>query len=124
MPPVMSRHTFRITVRGFFDALTAPQRAVLLAEADEHDILRGSYTDEGHLTYDLSAREAFMFRFMRTSEDDNDPTDAAQVADLAETAAATWLTDHGYGFKHLRSRAVDVADAPLSKRQRRAATRG
>jgi hypothetical protein len=28
----MSAHTFRITVRGFFDGLTAAQRAELLAE--------------------------------------------------------------------------------------------
>jgi len=115
----VSTHTFRI--RGFFDALTEPQRAELLAEADEHHILRASYMVEGHLTYDLSAREAFMFRFMEAGEDAVDITDAVE---RAETAAVTWLTDRGYGFKNLRSQAVDVADAPLSKRQRRAATRG
>ena len=121
MSLVVSTHTFRITVRGFFDALTEPQRTELLAEADEHDILRASDTAEGHLTYDLSAREAFMFRFLEASEHGLDMTDAAE---RAETAAVTWLTDRGYGFKNLRSQAVDVADAPLSKRQRRAATRG
>ena len=30
----MTTHTFRITVRGFFDALTQAQRSELLAEAD------------------------------------------------------------------------------------------
>jgi len=30
----MSTHTFRITVRGFFDALTEAQRSALLEEAD------------------------------------------------------------------------------------------
>jgi hypothetical protein len=124
MSLVMSTPTFRVTVRGFFDALTEPQRAALLAEADEHDILRASYTVEGHLTYDLSTRDAFIFRFLKASAHGNDMTDALQAADQAETAAATWLTHRGYGFKNLRSHAVDLADAPLSKRQRRAATRG
>jgi hypothetical protein len=121
MSLVVSTHTFRITVRGFFDALTEPQRAELLAEAEEHDILRASYTVEGHLTYDLSARDAFTFRFLEGSEP---PADMTTAAKRAETAAVTWLTGRGYGFKNLRTQAADVADAPLSKRQRRAATRG
>jgi hypothetical protein len=47
---LVTTHTFRITVRGFFDALTEAQRSDLLAEADQHDILRASYTPEGHLS--------------------------------------------------------------------------
>ena len=58
MVSLLSTHTFRITVRGFFDALTQAQRSELLAEADRHDILRAAYTPEGNLSYDLSAREA------------------------------------------------------------------
>jgi hypothetical protein len=111
-------HTFRITVRGFFDALTEAQRRELIAAADQHDILRASYTPEGHLSYDLSAREAFTFRFLETGEEASDVIDATE---RAETAATTWLTDRGYGFKSLRSQAVDLALAPLSKRQRQAA---
>jgi hypothetical protein len=34
----VTAHTFRITVRGFFNALTQAQRSELLAEADERDI--------------------------------------------------------------------------------------
>lgn len=117
----MSTHTFRITVRGSFDAFTVAQRRELLAEAGQHDILGASYTAEGHLSFDLSARQAFVFRFLDSGEDDVRVIDATE---RAEAAAVTWLADRGYGFKNLRSQAIDLADAPLSKRQRRAATRG
>jgi hypothetical protein len=117
----MTAHTFRITVRGFFDALTHAQRSELLAEADQHDILRTAHTPDGHLSYDLSAREAFAFRFLKTGQEEADVTAATE---WAENAAATWLSDRGYGFKNLRSQAVDLATAPLSKRQRQGAMRG
>ena len=117
----MSTHTFRITVRGFFDALTQAQRSELLAEADQHDILRTAHTPTGHLSYDLSAREEFAFRFLDTGEEEDDVTAATR---RAETVAATWLDDRGYEFKNLRSQAVDLATAPLSKPQRQAAVRG
>jgi len=39
----MTTHTFRITVRGFFDALTQAQRSELLAEADQHDVFQTAY---------------------------------------------------------------------------------
>jgi hypothetical protein len=116
----VSTQTFRITVRGFFDALTDAQRSELLAEADEHDILRTAHTADGHLSYDLSAREAFAFRFLTSGEE----VHASDATEQAETAAATWLTERGYGFKNLRSHAVDLTSAPLSKRQRQAAARG
>jgi len=64
----MTTHTFRITVRGFFDALTQAQRSELLAEADQHDVVQTAYTPAGHLSYDLSAREAFAFRFLDTGQ--------------------------------------------------------
>jgi hypothetical protein len=117
----VSTHTVRITVRGFFDALTDPQRSELLAEADQHDILRTSHTAEGHLSYDLSARDAFTFRFLKSAQDE---AHVSEATEQAEAAAATWLTEHGYGFKNLRSHTVDLAYAPLSKRQRQAASRG
>lgn len=117
----MTTHRLRITVRGFFDALSAAQRRELLTEADKHDILRASYTPEGHLSYDLSAREAFAFRFLESGEEGADLLDAIM---RAEAAASMWLADRGYGFKNLHSHAVDLTLAPLSKRQRRAAAGG
>ena len=121
MALLVTAHTFRITLRGFFDTLSDAQRSELLAAADQHDILRATYTPEGHLSYDLSARDAFTFRFLESDEEEADVTDATA---RAESATATWLTDRGYGFKNLRSQAVDLALAPRGKRQRRAAADG
>ncbi|SED87237.1 hypothetical protein SAMN05216532_6054 [Streptomyces sp. 2231.1] len=114
----MSTRTFRVTVRGVFDGLTEAQRASLLADAARHDVLKAAFTAEGHLTYDIAARPAFTFRFSDTGEEEEDILEATE---RAEEAVRTWLTDRGYGFKNLRSTAEDLSQAPLSKRQRRAA---
>ncbi|MEU5706343.1 DUF6204 family protein [Streptomyces flaveolus] len=114
----MSTRTFRITVRGAFDALTDAQRAALLADAAEHDVLRAAFTPEGTLTYDVAARPAFVFRFSATGEKEEDILEATE---RAEATAKSWLTARGYGFKHLRTTAEDLSQAPLGKRQRRAA---
>ncbi|MET8803264.1 DUF6204 family protein [Streptomyces sp. NPDC004546] len=114
----MSTRTFRITVRGAFDGLTDTQRAALLAEAAEHDVLRAAFTPEGNLTYDIAARPAFVFRFSDTGEEEEDVLEATE---RAEEAAKAWLTERGYGFKNLRSTAEDLSQAPMGKRQRRAA---
>ncbi|MFJ3930051.1 MULTISPECIES: DUF6204 family protein [unclassified Streptomyces] len=116
----MSTRTFRITVRGVFDGLSADQRAELVARAEEHDVLRAAFTPEGHLSYDLAARAAFTFRFRDTGEEEEDIVTATE---RAEEAARAWLTGRGYGFKNLRSSAEDLSLAPLGKRQRREATR-
>ncbi|MFI9253657.1 DUF6204 family protein [Streptomyces sp. NPDC053069] len=114
----MSTRTFRITVRGVFDGLTDAQRAALLADAAEHDVLRAAFTPEGSLTYDIAARPAFVFRFSDTGEEEEDVLEATE---RAEEAAKAWLTERGYGFKNLRSTAEDLSQAPMGKRQRRAA---
>ncbi|WP_327308765.1 DUF6204 family protein [Streptomyces sp. NBC_01298] len=117
----MSTRTFRITVRGAFDGLTEEQRATLLADAARHDILTAEFTPEGHLTYDVAARPSFTFRFLAEGEAEEDILDATAQAELT---AESWLTEHGYGFKRMRSQAQDLTLAPLSKRQRQAAARG
>lgn len=114
----MSTRSFRITVRGVFDALTAEQRAALLADAAAHDILHAGFTEDGHLSYEIAARSAFTFRFAATGETE---ADLGPAAARAEAAAADWLTTRGYGFKNLRAKAEDLSLAPLGKRQRRAA---
>ncbi|MFJ8792144.1 DUF6204 family protein [Streptomyces sp. NPDC102462] len=114
----MSTRTFRITVRGVFDSLSAEQRSELLAHAAEHDVLRAAFTPEGHLSYDLAARSAFTFRFLDSGEEEEDILEASE---RAEEAAKAWLTERGYGYKNLRSQAEDLSQAPLGKRQRRAA---
>ncbi|MGW5094668.1 DUF6204 family protein [Streptomyces nodosus] len=114
----MSTRTFRITVRGVFDGLSSDQRAELLARAAEHDVLRAAFPPEGHLSYDVAARPAFTFRFLDSGEEEEDILEASE---RAEEAAKAWLTERGLGYKNLRSQAEDLSQAPLGKRQRRAA---
>ena len=117
----MTTRTFRITVRGVFEGLSAAQRDALLAEAAEHDVLRAAFTAEGHLSYDLAARPAFTFRFLDEGEAEEDILEAA---DRAQAAAVGWLTGRGYGFTRLRVSTEDLSQAPLGKRRRQAAARG
>ncbi|GAA2815725.1 hypothetical protein GCM10010441_45390 [Kitasatospora paracochleata] len=117
----MTQRTFRILVRGSFDALTEEQRAGLLAEAAEHDVLSAAFTAVGHLSYDLAARPFFAFRFLEHGEAEED---IAAATVRAETAAELWLTDRGYGYKNLKSTAEDLSLAPLGARQRRARNAG
>ncbi|MET7288806.1 DUF6204 family protein [Streptomyces sp. NPDC005573] len=112
----MSTRTFRITVRGAFTGLTDAQRAELLAEAAEHDMLHAAFRPEGHLSYDIAARPAFTFRFSATGEEEEDILEATEQA---EESARAWLTGRGYDFKNLRSTAEDLSQAPLGKRRRR-----
>lgn len=112
----MTTRTFRITVRGAFTGLSDEQRAELLAEAAEHDILQAAYTREGHLSYDLAARPAFTFRFQESGEDEED---ILLATERAEDAAGAWLDRRGYGYKNLKSQAEDLSQAPLGKRQKR-----
>ncbi|MBR7836742.1 hypothetical protein KDL01_25905 [Actinospica durhamensis] len=116
----MSTRIFRITVRGAFTGLAPEQRAALLAEAAEHDVLSAAFTPEGHLSYDIAARPAFTFRFQDSGEDE---ADLQRAAERAETAARAWLDGRGYGYKDLRSSAEDLSQAPLSKHQKREARR-
>ncbi|MFE8988381.1 DUF6204 family protein [Streptomyces collinus] len=116
----MSTRTFRVTVRGVFDGLSADQRAGLLARAAEHDVLRAAFTPEGSLTYDVAVRPAFTFRFLDSGEAEEDILEATE---RAEESARAWLEQRGYGYKNLRSTAEDLSRAPLGKRQRREAAR-
>ncbi|AUG78405.1 hypothetical protein CFP65_3616 [Kitasatospora sp. MMS16-BH015] len=113
----MTDRTFRVTVRGSFDGLTPEQRAELLAEAAEHDVLHAAFTPEGHLSYDLAARPFFTFRFLEHGEAEEDIVAATM---RAQTAAELWLTDRGYGYKQLKCQAEDLSLAALGKRQRQA----
>jgi len=116
----MSTRTVRVTVRGSFDQLSAGQRAELLAEAAEHDVMDARYTPEGHLSYDVAARPFFTFRFR-----DEVPraADIPAATARAEAAAVAWLTGRGLGYKQLSSQTVDLSEVPLGKRGRREAAR-
>lgn len=113
----MSTRIVRVTVRGAFDGLSAEQRAELIAKQPEHDFLNTTYTPEGHLSYELTARPFFTFRFLAAAEQEKDVPVAAA---LAEEAAAAWLDERGYGYKGLTSNAVDMSEVPLGARGKRA----
>jgi hypothetical protein len=60
----------------------------------------------------------FTFRYLLSVEDEADiPSATAQ----AELSTEEWLTSRGYGFKGLNSTTVDMSQAPIGARQRRAA---
>ncbi|GAA1263217.1 DUF6204 family protein [Kitasatospora nipponensis] len=117
----MTDRIFRVTVRGAFDGLTEEQRATLLAEAGQHDVLHAAFTAEGHLSYDLAARPFFTFRFLESGQAEEDIVAATA---RAQAAAEAWLAEHGYGHKNLRAQAEDLSQAALAKRQRRALAAG
>ena len=117
----MSERTFRVMVRGSFDALTDDQRAALLAEAAEHDVLNAAFTAEGRLTYDLAMRPFFTFRYLEHGEREEDIVAAGE---RAQAKAEQWLVEHGYGYKRLKVSAEDMALMPLAKRQRKAQAAG
>ena len=105
----MATHIHRVIVRGFFDGLDDEQRARLLAEQPDHDILRSAFSREGSLTYEPNL-SAFSFRYeVRTTDEDGDEHHASAIEiGLAEAEAA--LAELGVGAKHLRATAADMAD--------------
>jgi hypothetical protein len=117
---------FRVTVRGQFDQLGDAQRAALLAAAGDHDALSAAFTTDGTLTYDLAARPFFAFRYLvELPAFDADEADDARglAAAEGEALARAWLATRGFGYKHLRAVAEDVADLPLGARGRRESRR-
>jgi hypothetical protein len=113
----MSVRALRITVRGSFRDLTEDQRADLKARAAEHDLLRASFTTEGHLAYDVDARPFFTYRLLSEARTDQD---VAQAVTRAEAAARAALDQRGLGYQLRSTQVQDLSQAPMSKRQRRA----
>ncbi|NHC46872.1 DUF6204 family protein [Motilibacter aurantiacus] len=117
----MSTRDFRIKIRGSFEALTAEQRAALLAQAGRHDVLSARFTPEGHMSYDVAARPFFTFRFAAAGEAEEDVLEAAE---RAEAACRAWLDERGLAYTLNDTVAEDLSQAPLAKRQRQAQRSG
>ena len=111
----MSLRTLRITVRGSFRDLTDDQRAELRARAAEHDVLRASFTAEGHLAYDVDVRPFFTYRFLCSAETDED---VARAVAGAEAAAHAALDQRGLRHQLRSTQVQDLSRAPLSKKRR------
>ncbi|WP_306213896.1 DUF6204 family protein [Actinoplanes sp. RD1] len=112
----MSSRTIRVTVKGAFDALTAGQRAALLADADQHQVTDAAFTTEGTITYDIAARPFFTFRYAATAASEED---IPAVTAAASAAAVTWLETRGYAYKNLSTQTTDLSQVPLGPRGRR-----
>jgi hypothetical protein len=109
----MAPRTYRVTVRGRFDALDDATRARLRAEAAEHDLLVVRFTDEGTLTYDQRL-DAFQHRVVVRVDEGAGEEDVARTA--GELAAVEYLEAAGLGYGRLRSTATCVDDVKVRRR--------
>ncbi|MFE2478249.1 DUF6204 family protein [Streptomyces sp. NPDC059389] len=110
----MSDRTYRVIVRGVFADLDDTLRAGLLAAADEHDILRAAFTDDGTLIYDRELR-AFSFRCVVRQAADLD--DGAAGGAGCDRAAAV-LAERGIGHGVLRAQVTSVDDMKIRRPRR------
>jgi hypothetical protein len=109
----MAQRTYRVTVRGRFDAVDDLTRARLASEAPEHDVLVARFTDEGTLTYD-SRLDAFQHRVVVRVDEGADEEDVALTA--GELAAMEYLAAAGLGHGRLRCTATCVDDVKVRRR--------
>lgn len=98
----MSR-TYRITVRGRFENLTAAQRDQLHAEQDEHGMFAARFTPEGTFLY-APELVGYQFRYLLNVEEGS-PEDA----DLAAQLEAEDLAEAGIRERGFEGRIVDIS---------------
>ncbi|TJZ54429.1 hypothetical protein FCH28_14990 [Streptomyces piniterrae] len=109
-----TQHTYRVIVRGKWDALTAESRAKLLAEVNDHGLSQLRFTPEGSLAYD-AALQSFTYRYVIVS----DASDGEEMAAaLAEDRAETALKAAGLGYRELRSSATDMDTMKINRKGR------
>ncbi|WNM33544.1 DUF6204 family protein [Streptomyces sp. Li-HN-5-11] len=107
------QHTYRVIVRGTWDALTDEARARLLAEADEHGMTSMRFTEAGSLSYEPSPLKHFSMRYVVVS----DAADGEEMAAaVAEDRAQTALRALGYGFRDLRSTVTDLDTMKVNRK--------
>lgn len=95
--------TYRVTVRGRFENLTAPQRERLLEEQEAHDVFASRFTPEGTFLY-TPQLIGYQFRYLLDVEEDS-PEDA----DLAARLEAQELAEAGLRERGLQGRIVDIS---------------
>jgi hypothetical protein len=110
-----TQHTYRVIVRGTWDALSDEARARLLAEVDGHGLAGMRFTEEGSLTYDR-ALVHFSYRYVVVSEAE----DGAEMAGvLAEDRAERALLALGHGWRGLRSTVTDMDTVKVNRKPSR-----
>lgn len=108
--------SYRVTVRGRFQALTDEQRRVLRDEASEHDALDAAFTEEGTFTYD-DFLSAFSFRSLVVDDAPEPEVATANARTAAELAAVEYLASKGLGYGDLRVESTSVDDVKASTRR-------
>ena len=107
------QHTYRVIVRGTWDALTEEARTRLLAEAAEHGMASMRFTEEGSLSYEPSPLKHFSMRYVVVS----DAADGEEMAAaIAEDRAEGALRGLGYGFRDLRSTVTDLDTMKVNRK--------
>lgn len=107
------QHTYRVIVRGTWDALTEEARARLLAKAPEHGMTSMRFTEEGSLSYEPAPLKHFSLRYVVVS----DAADGEEMAGaIAEDRAESALRDLGYGFRELRSTVTDLDTMKINRK--------
>ncbi|MEV5432127.1 DUF6204 family protein [Streptomyces sp. NPDC052701] len=108
------QHTYRVIVRGTWDALTDEARARLLAGAADHGLTSMRFTEEGSLSYQPSPLKHFSMRFVVVS----DAADGEEMAAaIAEDRAAEALRGLGHGFRDLRSAVTDLDTVKVNRKR-------
>ena len=102
----MAVSVYRVVVRGEFADLTDDQREALLAEVDDHDILRTAFTEVGTFAYDRRLTWWNLRYEVRLGDDDVDRDAAAIGIERATAQLDAW----GLGAKHVRATATDMAE--------------
>ncbi|WP_418959992.1 DUF6204 family protein [Streptomyces tritici] len=108
-----TQHTYRVIVRGRWDALSEESRARLLAEADDHGLAAMRFTEEGTLAYDRALRH-FSYRVVvRSDAEDGEEMAAALAEDRVESA----LKALGHGYRELRSTVTDLDTMKINRKR-------
>ncbi|WP_091671189.1 DUF6204 family protein [Amycolatopsis marina] len=107
----MTASEFRVLVRGRFDAPDQETRAELVAAADDHDLLRAAFTEDGTLTYERSLN-GFTFRCTVTASGERAEEDARVEGELK---AAEVLDNAGWPYRGLGSSATNMDDIKIRR---------
>jgi len=110
--------TYRVTVRGRFENLSAAQRERLRAEQDAHSMFVSRFTPDGMFLY-APELVGYQFRYLLGIEEES-PEDADLLARLEAEA----LAEAGIGERGLQGRIIDISlacveDMKIRGRKRR-----
>ncbi|MET7751168.1 DUF6204 family protein [Micromonospora sp. NPDC005367] len=108
----MARKTYRVIVRGKFAPLDDEQRAALLTKADEHDVFRAKFTEDGTVTYERSLI-GFTFRCVVPATEEEKE---AAVIGRAEAPAAAAVRRLGADLRDLTSVSTDLDNIKICRR--------